>query len=176
MNKLQMWWLKQKQKFLSHITVQGRCSRSMSGCQAGIQASWQLCCLHKGVPALLLDGRRSRRQRPGLFPSVHCPPTHSPLAEAWSHGHSGCKRSWERQLYPSCSSATSLVVVPCYFKEVSPWPTLYKAPQRAFPGCCPAPLPSEAALPLIPEAQLISGCNVQQTATAEENDHVEQPC
>lgn len=112
-----------------------------------IQASWQVCHLHRGAPAPPLGQRRSRRQKPGIFPSMHCPALHSLLAEAWSHGHNGCKGGWERQLYARGCSSTALVVVLCSLKEVSPWPTLYRSPYNAFPDCCPAPLPSEGSSP-----------------------------
>lgn len=62
---------------------------------------------------------------------------------------------------PSFSSAITLAIMSHYFKESSPYPTLYKSPSNAFPSCCQAPMPSETNhSPLILQYNIL-GYNVQ---------------
>lgn len=82
------------------------------------------------------------------FPLLHNSLPLTLLAKAESHGHRSCKGCRERSRYPSSSSATTLVVVPCHFKEVSPRPILRRSPCNAFPGRCQVPVPSEGSSPL----------------------------
>lgn len=117
------------------------------------------------------DVEGAKGKMPRVFPYAHFTSAHSPWAKALWRSRTSYKGSQETLLYPSYSSAATLVVVPCHVKELSSRLTLYRSPYSAFPGSSQVPLPSEgSSLPINAlRTANISGYNVQQTVTAEES-------
>lgn len=109
------------------------------------------------------------------------PPTALPLTPHWQkRGHMATPAAREAGKGSSIPAAALLLVLwLCLvtLRRLAPGPRstehLRGLSLAAAQSLCQV---RAAALPLIPEAQLISGCNSQQTAIAEENDHVEEPC
>lgn len=113
-----------KQKFLSFsYNSPVQCSRSMDTQSFRIQASWNLCHLHKGAPAIPLpamEQRRSRRERRGADSLMHASLLLTLCWQKLSCSHSSCKGSWEMLLCPSTALLPLLRLCPVILRSSAP--------------------------------------------------------